>query len=251
MTSTSSGSISTRSAADMDISTFQPPLAATGWHVYRIVPSRFPPVSLFDRITDPADLESVFAIEALTNDRLRHEVGDISLVPVEDRVIGPGSTPIMAAFTHLNPDGARFTDSAYGAYYAARELDTAIAETKYHRERFLAFTEEAPIDVDMRAYVARLAGELHDLRQDAPAAIYHPTNYSAGQILGRALREHASNGIVYQSVRAPDGTCVAVFRPRCLSDCRQERHLTYRWDGERIVEIYEKREYVAHANPGA
>ena len=70
---------------------------------YRIVASRFPPISLFEDVADPADLEAVYAIEAMTNDRLRQEVGDISLVPVEDRVVGPGSTPIMAAFTHLNP----------------------------------------------------------------------------------------------------------------------------------------------------
>lgn len=229
----------------MDISDFQPPLAAAGWSVYRIVPSRFPPVSLFDRIIDQTDLEAAFAIEALTNDRLRHEVGDISLVPAEDRVTGPGSTPIMAAFTHLNPDGARFTDGTYAAYYASLELDTAVAETKYHRERFLAYTQEAPIDVDMRAYVARLAGEFHDIRKGAPAAIYHLTDHSVGQALGGALRKQGSNGLVYRSVRAPDGTCVAVFRPRCLSGCRQERHLSYRWDGERIAEIYEKREYMA------
>lgn len=239
----SSANISTRSAAEMDIGDFQPPLAATGWSVYRIVPSRFPPASLFDRIVDPADLEAAYAIEALTNDRLRQEVGNISLVPAEDRVTGPGSTPIMAAFTHLNPEGARFTDSSFGAYYASLELDSAIAETRYHRERFLAFTGEAPIDVDMRAYVARLDGQLHDIRKGAPAALYHPTDHGAGQALGRTLRAQGSNGLVYGSVRAPGGTCVAVFRPRCLSGCRQERHLTYRWNGERIAEIYEKREY--------
>ena len=55
---------------------FAPPLAATGFDVYRIVSSRFPPLPLFDRITKPGDLEAVFAIEAMTNDRLRQEVGD-------------------------------------------------------------------------------------------------------------------------------------------------------------------------------
>ena len=229
----------------MSISGFQPPLESTGWSVYRIVPSRFPPVSLFDRISDPADLDAVFAIEALTNDRLRDEVGNISLVPVEDRVTGQGSTPIMAAFTHLNPDGARFTDSTYNAYYAALDLRTAVAETKYHREQFLAYTEEAPIEVDMRAYIARVDGELHDLREGAPVEIYDEVDHSAGQTLGRALRDRGSNGVIYTSVRELDGTCVAVFRPRCLSRCRQERHLTYRWDGKRIVDVYEKREYVA------
>ena len=77
---------------------------------YRLVPSRFPPVGLFDRVSDPADLEVVLAVESLTNDRLRNETGEIRLVPPEDRVSGPGTTPIMAAFTHLNPEGSRFSD---------------------------------------------------------------------------------------------------------------------------------------------
>jgi len=230
----------------VDIIDYQPLLAATGFGVYRIVPSRFPPVSLFDRITEPGDLEAVFAVEAMTNDRLRHEVGDISLVALEDRVVGPGSTPIMAAFTHLNPDGGRFTDSTYNAFYGGLTIDTAIAETKYHREEFLAATEEGrPIDIDMRVYLARLDGELHDVRTDAPAAIHDANDYRGSQAFGRRLRVEGSNGIIFNSVRDEGGTCVAVFRPRLLSDCRQERHLTYQWDGKRISNIFEKRELVS------
>ena len=225
---------------------FEPPLAATGFDVYRIVSSRFPPVSLLDRITEPGDLEAVFAVEAMTNDRLRQEVGDISLIPVEDRVVGPGSTPIMAAFTHLNPDGSRFTDSTYGAFYGGLTIDTAIAETRYRREKFLAATEGGrTIDIDTRVYLACLDGEFHDVRKGAPAAIHDPNDYSGSQAFGRRLRLEGSNGIIFNSVRDEGGICVAVFRPRLLSDCRQERHLTYQWDGERISNIFEKRELVS------
>ena len=221
-----------------------PILTPTGFRVYRAIPSRFPPVSLFDRIASPGDLDAIFAVEALTNDRLRQEVGDISLVPVEDRVVGPGTTPVMAAFTHLNPAGGRFSDATYGAFYAAKAVSTAVAETRHHREIFLAATEAGrPIDVDMRLYVARLKGELHDVREGAPASIYHPDDYRASQALGRKLREAGSNGLMYNSVRDEGGTCVAIFRPRLLSGCRQERHLTYQWDGTAIVGVYEKREF--------
>lgn len=245
MTITSFDSISTPSAADVGIDDYDPPLAATGFSVFRIVPSRFPPVSVFDRITEPNDLEAVFLVEALTNDRLRQEAGDISLVPTEDRAVGPGSTPIMAAFTHLNPEGGRFTTSTFGAFYAGLALRTAIAETRYHRARFLAATEAGrPIDVDMRVYVARLEGELHDIRTGAPRELYDPLEYGPGQTLGLRLRTAGSNGLIFNSVRDPGGTCVAVFRPRLLSKCRQERHLTYQWDGGSITNIFEKRELV-------
>ena len=96
------------------------PVAAVRWHpCYRIVPSRFPPIALFEAVADPADLDAVFLIEAMTNDRLREEAGDLALVPIEDRVSGPGTSPIMAAFTHLNPLGDRFTDGSYGVFYAS------------------------------------------------------------------------------------------------------------------------------------
>jgi len=117
------------------------PIARIEWRpCFRIVPSRFPPINLFEAVADPADLDAVYQIEAMTNDRLREEVGDISLVPPEDRVSGPGSSPIMAAFTHLNPEGDRFTNGTYGVFYAGRTIDTAIAETRYHRIRFLQAT---------------------------------------------------------------------------------------------------------------
>ncbi|HWU75664.1 MAG TPA: RES domain-containing protein, partial [Rhodanobacter sp.] len=59
-----------------------PPVKRIRWNqAYRIVPSRFPPVGLFDRIADPADLDAVFAIEAMTNPRLREEAGALALIP--------------------------------------------------------------------------------------------------------------------------------------------------------------------------
>jgi len=211
---------------------------------YRVVPSRFPPVGLYDRVADPQDLEAVFAVENLTNPRLRQEAGEISLVAPEDRVSGPGTTPIMAAFTHLNPEGARFSDGTYGAYYAGRSLNTAVVESRYHRERFLMRTREDPIELDMRTYLADLRGDLHDVRgRKDLAPVYDPENYAAGQALGRELKAAKSDGIVYDSVRDSGGECVAVLRSRVLSPCVQGPHFGYVWDGSRITTIYEKTLY--------
>ena len=44
---------------------------------YRLIPSRYPTVGLYDAIADPADLDVVFAIEALANPRLRDEIGEL------------------------------------------------------------------------------------------------------------------------------------------------------------------------------
>ena len=219
-------------------------ISAVEWQpCFRIVPSRFPPISLFEAVVDPADLEAVYEIEAMTNDRLREEVGDITLVASEDRVSGPGTSPIMAAFTHLNPEGDRFTDGSYGVFYAGKSIETAIAETRHHRIKFLQSTNEPSQELDMRVYAVDLNAELHDIRgmQISHPMYYHSTNYGMSQQFALQLREIGSDGIVYMSVRDEGGECVAVFRPRLLSNCRQERHLCYVWDGKTISTIYEKR----------
>ena len=226
------------------LAAFDPAVVRIEWRpCYRIVPSRFPPISLFEEVADPADLDAVFEIEALTNDRLRDDVGDLRLVPDEDRVAGPGTSAIMAAFTHLNPEGDRFTDGTYGVFYAGRALETAIAETRHHRARFLARTSEPAQEVDMRVYAVDLEAALHDIRgaRAEYAALHDPESYALSQAFAGELRAAASDGIVYDSVRHTGGECVAVFRPRLLSNCRQEQHLCYVWDGKCIADVYEKK----------
>ena len=209
---------------------------------YRLVPSRFPPTSLFDRVARPEDLDLVLAAEGLTNDRLRDGLGQIQLVAPAERVTGPGTTPIMAAFTHLNPDGSRFSDGTYGVYYAAHELETAIAETAFHRARFLARTHEAAGEVDMRAYLADISAELVDVRGHGRRKpdIMNPDDYKASQAFAHEKRTAGAGGIVYDSVRRPGGQCVAIFRPRLIAPARQGPHVAFVWDGSAIVGGYQK-----------
>ncbi|RAO76397.1 RES family NAD+ phosphorylase [Dyella jiangningensis] len=214
-----------------------PPLRRIRWNqAYRIVPSRFPPIGVFDRIAEPGDLDALFAIEALTNPRLRTELGQLNLVPKERRISGPGTTPVMAAFTHLNPEGSRFSDGSWGVFYAGHSVATAVEETVYHRERFLAATAEPPCDIEMRCYRTSIHARLHDLRGDWTAE-HDPDDYSAGVALARRLRSEGSDGLVYDSVRHKGGECVAVFYPDRIAPCVQAQHLMYRWDGTRIAQV--------------
>jgi hypothetical protein len=221
-----------------------PALAEIAWRpAFRIVPSRFPTIDIFERFDDPADWDALIELEILTNPRVREEVGALELVPRDERVGGPGSTAIMAAFTHLNPEGTRFSNGTYGVFYAARDRATAIDETVYHRERFLRNTAMRPLDLDMRVYAVDVDGTFHDLRALDDPALYDPLAYGAAQAFAGRLREEGSNGIVYRSVRRAGGECIAAFRPKLLSRCRTDRHLTYRWDGTRISVVYEKRAF--------
>ncbi|EKS67116.1 MULTISPECIES: RES family NAD+ phosphorylase [Caballeronia] len=212
---------------------------------YRVIPTRFPAVNLFDRVASPQDFEALYALEAMTNDRLRTEIGELDLVPAEERCFGPGCGPIMAAFTHLNPNGSRFSDGSYGVFYCGRERQTAIAETRYHSGLFLAATNEAPTRQQMRLYTVRAHGDVVDLRGDAIARtgldprILAPDDYGPGKALGRAVRAAGAPGIVYPSVRDPQGECLAALRTTMLRDCRHAAYLEYNWNGEAIDYVFE------------
>lgn len=214
-----------------------PPVAQVEWRpAYRIVSSRFPPIGLFDAIAQPEDLEALYELEGLTNPRLREEMGMISLVPADRRIAGPGTTPIMAAFTHPNPDGSRFSPGNYGVYYAALQRETGIRETVHHRTRFLAYTREAPSRIQMRCYVGDIAGNLGDIR-GGWVDLHDPDSYVASQRAGTEWRNAGINGLVYDSVRHANGQCVAVFFPDLIAPVWQGAHLIYFWDGARISHV--------------
>jgi hypothetical protein len=207
---------------------------------FRVISSRFPPINLFERVSGAEDWEALYWLESLTNPRLRDEVGEIELVPREDRVFGPGASVIMAAFTHLNPEGSRFADDTFGAFYAAASLDTSIAETRYHREIFMRATRQSAMELDMRTYLSDVTASFHDIRgkRDRMPDIYDPDSYVASQKLARSLKLAGSNGVVFDSVRHEGGECLAVYRPRLIQNCRQGTHLRYVWDGECIGQVY-------------
>jgi RES domain-containing protein len=214
------------------------PARRTRWRPsHRLIPSRFPPVGLFDRVATPEDLDAVFELEAMTNDRLREEAGDLALVPPEDRISGAGTTPIMAAFTHLNPEGSRFSDGSFGVYYCAQKLETALSEVRYHQERFLRRTEEGPLRLELRLYLADLDARLVDVRRVAEC--HRSEDYAPSRKLGIALRAEGRDGLLYRSVRHESSLCAAVFRPRLLRNCRQSKHYAFHFDGRSVTAIDE------------
>lgn len=220
------------------------PLTHIDWpHAIRIIASKYPPIDLYERLSpDPALWEAMIAAEMLTNPRLRDEAGAIHLVPVEERVSGPGASYVMAPFTHLNPKGGRFSTSTQGAYYAANDLPTAVAETAYHFGRFAADSEDGPRYEDMRVVAGRVTATLHDVARMATAeqaGLLDPDSYAASQTFAAALRESGSTGVHYPSVRHPGGACVAIFRPNAAGTPVQTKHLTYHWDGTAVRRYFD------------
>jgi hypothetical protein len=204
-------------------------------NTYRLIPSHFPPIALFENLLDANELEAAYALESLTNDRLQDQAGNIALVAAEDRVTGPGTTAIMAAFTHIGI-ASRFTDGRFGIYYAGLSLETAIVESRFSRGRFLRATNESPQVLTMRCYNCAVHTQLVDVRADAQ--VHNPDSFVYAQAIGRQLKAQNKMGILYQSVRHPGGECVAALRPKALTPpAIQAGHYQFHWDGNSISHV--------------
>ncbi|MBN9331993.1 RES family NAD+ phosphorylase, partial [Devosia sp.] len=101
---------------------------------FRLIPSQFPPIGLFDTVSRAADLEAVMELAGWTNDRLVAE--RIKRLPQDEWAFGrPNSSIVMAAFLHAAPGGGRFSGPDLGAWYAAVSVETGLAEVAHHLRR--------------------------------------------------------------------------------------------------------------------
>ena len=210
---------------------------------WRIIASRFPPIDLFERVSSRAGVaDALIELEQLTNPRLRDEIGEIRLVPEARRIVGPNSSYVMAAFTHINPKGSRFSAGAYGVYYAARALSTAIAETAYHFGRFASDSHDPPRREDMRVLLGAIDRTFDDVTTLSPAqmnAVLDKASYAASQPFGAQRRDVGVDGLYYPSVRESGGECIGAFWPDAVGIPTQERHLNYEWDGARVSRYFD------------
>jgi hypothetical protein len=186
-------------------------------------------------VTDAASLDT---IESLTNPRIRQEWSPRKKIRPED--IGDTlDETVMASFVYSG--ASRFTDGSFGVYYAGFERETAIAESRFHTERFLAMGHVPATNVFKRVLRAKVSGSYDDIRKvaaDDPIYAPDPDAYAAAQ--SYALGVYARNredGIVYRSVRREGGTCVVAFRPRLVTGCTTAEMLMYAYDGAHIDTI--------------
>jgi len=215
-------------------------------HCWRVIPTRYPSEKLLDRVVDPSDMALVEELDALTSTRLRLERGELNYLQPGEKATGPGGRYIMASFSYSLFNKSRFSDGSFGVFYGAKDLQTAVAETVFHRQEFMRATSESPMMLSMRALDTCLSGKLDDIRhlRHKRSNLYSLNSYIHSQAFGRDLWEKGSGGILYESVRHPKGECVAVFKPSLLSHCHDERALVYEWDGKRILKVYQLREFL-------
>jgi hypothetical protein len=219
----------------------EPPLTRVRWtRACRLIPTRYPSVGPFDRVASADDLEAIIELEAWTNDRLSNELGLLHTIPREEWVTGrPMASVIMAAFCHPRPGGGRFSDDRRGSWYAARTVDTALAESVYHRSAEIAEVGHFETRMQLRLYHADFSAAFHDVRAGgrAFAGVSDPHSYERSQALARRLLDGGSNGVVYRSVRDEDGECLACFRPALVLNVRVAAHYEFRWEGARSPRV--------------
>ena len=211
------------------------PIALFRARTHRLIASRWPTVGVFDSVASPEDLEAVLRLETMTNDRVIETLARLGRLDRAEWVIGePGATVAMAAFCHPAPGGGRFNTEALGAWYCAREIETAIAETIYHHIRRLAHSASGFRHViQMRELISDIDAEFSDVRglRESYPELYDPESYAVSQSFGEARRRSGANGIIYGSVRRARGTNLVVYRPSLLLPIVQGDHFDYRWTG--------------------
>ena len=200
----------------------------------RIIRSIYPPSDLFEDIADPADWEALASAEAKFNPRIRESIGDLSKVPLARRVTGPGASWVMAPFVHCSRlRSGRFSDGAFGLYYAGDSTEVAIAETiHHHTQTMLATAEPAGWTSQFRELVGSVDAELDDV--SALADLLRPDDYAASQRFGAERRAAGSNGLFWPSLRYEGGNCIAVFWPDVVPIPKQGAHFSYHWNGSNV-----------------
>ncbi len=215
-----------------------PGIETLGWHAsHRLIPSLYSKAgTILDEIADsPAMLEDIVLLDGATNDRVQGEQHGLIGISTYELIYGvPNAQIVNAAFTHTSEAGCRFSDSTRGAWYAAEELETSVAEVAYHKTRRLAeiivpgLPGNRP-DIDVSTYddwLADFRSRFHVLEPAEQFAEYLqpepvPECYARSQQLARALLNQQSNGLVYPSVRRQGYRCLACFRPALVYNPRR------------------------------
>lgn len=202
---------------------------------FRLIPSRFPPVNVYEGLTANDRQNEIVAIENMTNPRLR-SLGRLQPTAHGDAGADPRlQNWNLAPFAYGNPDGSTFFSEDQPCLELAFERQTALAVSVAKRQSFMEATQEAPIGLDMRMLCTPVSGTFWDLRNiaDPPAGLDEEQRHRIG-----AKMPEGAQGILYRPVERPAGTCLAIVTGDVLQRSQQTVHFRYVWDGKRISLLY-------------
>lgn len=182
------------------------------------------------------ELAEIAEIESATSTRLIAQDHGIVGISAEQLIHDvPHAAFINASFAYAKPrELNRFNGPDRGAWYAALDVNTCLAEVTFHMTEFLEHAGDYNAVVEYAELHASLAGEYLDLRQapDHPSLDPDPAvGYDAGNTLARAALARGINGIIYPSVRDQTGTCFAVLWPHAVQSVAQGGIFRLTWAG--------------------
>lgn len=207
---------------------------------FRLINSKLPTIEIFNDVADPDEFRDLYDLQAITNPRLNQEVGDLNYIDLGEIPWGiPGCHYAAASFTHVAPDGSRFSNGEFGMLYIADTIEAALAEVEFHQSRYLANVEDLKFDrLIFRGLACTFSGNaIHDVTElSVEHEIYHPDDYTAARALGAKLRAAGSEGLQYWSVRHPGATCWGLFTPRNIQAIVQTAHYEFIVRGGEVVD---------------
>jgi RES domain len=109
--------------------------------MHRLIPSLYSEKQtvLANVADDEKMLDDITLLDGATNERIQTENGGKIGISTLELVYGiPNAHIVNAAFSYTTDAGSRFNDHTRGAWYAADELDTSLAEVTYHKAKRLA-----------------------------------------------------------------------------------------------------------------
>lgn len=199
---------------------------------YNLIPSRFPPVPLYERLN--SDRTSEFSsVEAITNPRLKEKLRLKQSKMTQDETCPSLQNWNHAPFAYSNPEGSRFFNPNINCLEISCDPQTALATSVRKRERFLERTSETPVNLDMRMLSRTVKGKFADLRQ---------LTTSIGKIerwaLGFEFAQSGLDGVIFRSHLRPYGMCLGILSGQTLGKAVQGNHYSYAWDGSQIISLY-------------
>jgi hypothetical protein len=182
------------------------------------------------------ELALLAEIEGASSSRLIAEQRGKAGLSAAELVHGvPHARFINASFAYAKPRAPmRFNPADRGAWYAALAVETCIAEVGFHLTRALADAGDFHAVVEYGEMLASMAGLFVDLRQAPAHASLDPdpaAGYPAGNAVAAAARAAGHNGIIYPSVRDPDGTCIVALWPNVVQSVVQGAIHRLIWSG--------------------
>ena len=203
---------------------------------FRLIPSRFPTINLYERVATGDERDALTRIEMLTNPRAREKDIVARGTPIDIETSPKFQNWNHAPFAYPSPEGTRYLSELYGALELFKSRESALAVAIRKREAFLSSTDQPRTSLDMRVLQHDFAGEFVDRSSD-------PVDMPVAdrRKIGEALRKAGAHGVYYRCPELPHCFAISIFDREGLGQARQAEHYRFLWDGSQISAIYDYR----------